>query len=840
MDRKQEPIFKRSLFSWVFSGNLKLQLLLLLTVAVAVIARVVPLEMQKRIVDEAIASRRIDLLATYSAIYLAAFVTASGLKYFINLLQTVIGQNSLADMRRQLYDHILRLPQGFFRRTQSGLIVSSLVTELATAGDFVGMALAIPVANVLTLAAFAVYLFWLNPLLAAVSFSIYPLVLFLVPKLQKRVNHYNRKRVDATRSFSGRIGESVDGIHEIKANAAFGIENRNLGKRIERLRNIRIKWNLYRFAVKVVNNLLTNFSRFLIFSLGGYLALKGRLELGALVAFLSAQEKIYLPWKELIRFYQAYQTAAVTYKRTMEYYSVAPETLPEIGQSEIVRLEGGMDVEDLSFTTDDGKTLLKGVSFSLKPGQHMALVGGSGSGKSTLVHCLMGLYPHFDGRYEVDGRSLTDLGGRNLSANAGFVFQSPAIFSGTIAENLLYACRAVIGSTAIAPEDDSAEKALPDLNQRIEALQQTGLFMDVLGFGLAAGLDPETHQHLHKAVLDVRAEYLRQCAEERRQDIEIYDKDRFLQHSSVAQNLLFGSVRDSRFSKKALPGNDLFNRFLRQSELLTPLIKLGARVGTRMMEIVQKQSMPSRAMPLSREEMTDLGRVMVKDPIGPPENLDADTRRKFLGLALRYIPAEHRLIDLPEELIDQLVTGRHRLMAILRKEAPDAVSFFRKDAYIPEISIQENIVFGRIISESVQVKEQINRQINRLLVEEQLLECIVGIGMDFQVGRGGENLSGGQRQKLALARAFLKKPSMLFLDEATASLDNQSQDRIQQVLESRWKGRNTVVAVVHRLDIINNYDTIAVMDSGRIEEMGTYDELIKKEGLLYQLVHNTS
>ncbi len=155
-----------------------------------------------------------------------------------------------------------------------------MTAELAAAAGFVGMAVAVPLVNLLTLLAFAGYLFWLNPLLAAVSFSIYPAVLFLVPMLQKRVNHYNRKRVDANRSFSGRIGESVDGIHEIKANAAFGLESRNLGERIERLRKIRITWKLYRFAVKVINNLFTNFSRFLIFSLGGYLALNGRLELG--------------------------------------------------------------------------------------------------------------------------------------------------------------------------------------------------------------------------------------------------------------------------------------------------------------------------------------------------------------------------------------------------------------------------------------------------------------------------------------------------------------------------------------------------------------------------------
>ena len=832
MENNSGPIVNRSLFSWVFAGNLKLQLLLLLIVVVAVIARVVPLEMQKRIVNEAIQQKNIDRLVSYCAIYLVAFVTASGLKFFINALQTIIGQNSLADMRQQLYDHILKLPQGFFRKTQSGLIVSSMTTELAAAAGFVGMAVAVPLVNLLTLLAFGGYLLWLNPLLAAVSFSIYPVVLFIVPMFQKRVNHYNRKRVDANRSFSGRIGESVDGIHEIKANAAFGLESRNLGERIERLKKIRITWKLYRFAVKVINNLFTNFSRFLIFALGGYLALKGRLELGALVAFLSAQEKLYNPWKELIRFYQAYQSAAVTYKRTMDYYAVDMESDPGSMDGDTVRLKGRVEVENLSFATEENKKLLQGVTFSLQPGEHMALVGGSGSGKSTLVHCLMGLYPHFDGRYELDGRSVSKLGRRDLSANIGFVSQSPAIFSGSIRENLLYACKAVMEYS-----NGSDESNLPGLNERIEALQQTALFIDVLDFGLSARFDPSTDEHLRKAVLDVRAQFRDKYAEETMADIETYDDRRYLYHSSVAENLLFGSAAESRFSEEGLTRNDLFNQFLRQEELMEPLMRLGLRFAERILDIFGSLSILPQNIPLTREEMEPLQQAVTNAEKHRPANLSERHRRRLLGLALLYIPAVHKLVDIPESLTRRVVAGRKKLMENLKKEAPKAVQFYRPDVYMPDASIQQNIIFGRITSDSSHVRTRINTYINRLLVEKTLLEAVLEIGMNFKVGRGGENLSGGQRQKLALARALLKKPSILLLDEATASLDNQSQDRVQKVLESRWKGRSTLVAVIHRLDIIKNYDKIAVMKSGRIEEMGTYDELMEKENLLYRLIH---
>jgi ABC-type bacteriocin/lantibiotic exporter with double-glycine peptidase domain len=311
MDPKQTPIVKKSIFSWIWTSSLKLQATLIFIILITVVARVIPLEMQKRIVNEAINLRKVDLLLIYCGIYLAAVIVQGALKFLINFIQTVIGQRALAQMRKDLYHYILTLPLGFFRKTQPGLVVASLVTELTTAGNFVGMAIAVPVSNVLTLLAFAAYLFWLNPVLAGISLSIYPVILFLVPLLQKRANRENKKRVDTTRVISGQIGESISGIHEIQGNGAFKIENQKYDRFVDRLLKIRIVWTLYSQGIKSLNNFFMNLSPFLVFLIGGYLAMQGQLGLGALVAFLSAQEKLYQPWKDLIEFYQVYQDASI-------------------------------------------------------------------------------------------------------------------------------------------------------------------------------------------------------------------------------------------------------------------------------------------------------------------------------------------------------------------------------------------------------------------------------------------------------------------------------------------------------------------------------------------------
>ena len=296
MAKAEIPVVKRSLFSWIFAGNVYLQLMLLLIIVVMVFARVLPLEMQKRIVNEAINLGNIELLFRYCMVYLGAVVFFSVLKYLTNIIQTVITQRATARMRMDLYHHILTLPLNFFRKTQPGMVVNALGAELTLPGNFIGMAVAAPVTNILTLLAFAVYLFFLNWLLALVSLSIYPIVVFLIPLLQKGVNKANKKRVDAARTFSARIAEAISGIHEIQGNGAYHIENKKYDSLVNRLLKIRIIWSLFRFGVKTANGFFTSLGPFLVFLLGGWLTIKGQLELGALVAFLSAQERLFDPW----------------------------------------------------------------------------------------------------------------------------------------------------------------------------------------------------------------------------------------------------------------------------------------------------------------------------------------------------------------------------------------------------------------------------------------------------------------------------------------------------------------------------------------------------------------
>ena len=835
MGKVKPPVVHRSLWSWILASNLKLQALLLVVIVIAVFTRVFPLEMQKRIVNQAIRFGELGMLFRYCGLYFAAVVLSVGLKYLINVLQNLIGESVLADMRRDLYHHILTLPLNFFRRTQPGLVVSALVTELATAGNFVGMAIAVPVTSVLTLLAFAGYLFWLNPLLAFISLSIYPLVLILLPRLQSRANLANKERVDATRTLAGKIGEAVSGIHEIHGNGSYRIENRKYDNMVEALRKVRISWNLYKFGVKVLNNFFSNLSPFLIFIVGGYLAIKGRLDLGALVAFISAQEKLYDPWRELIDFYQVYQDATVGYARTMEYFDAMPEHTLEPEGREPYSLGGSIEVKDLSFVAEGGIQLLDNINLELKPGQQLALVGFSGSGKSTLAQCIGQLYSYTSGHVLLGGKEVKDLSKRDVVYNMGFVSQTPFTFEGTIRENLLYSCASLVDG------DDSDEPlVMPSLDDMIETLQQTGIFVDVLRFGLNTILLYDEHQELAGKLVRVRENFKRDFGKELAGYVEFFHEDEYLYHSSVAANLIFGSPNKDRYTMERLPQNDYFLRFADKADLTRPLLTLGADLCRQTVDILGNlppEKVFFEQSPIYAEELEGYKEVARRYARKRLHQLSTQDKTNLLRLALRFTPSVHKMVRMPSIFEELILEGRALFKEMIAHDDPEAITFYQTSEYIYSQTILDNILFGKTKTVNPQAEEKINQSIIQVLIEEDLLETIVEIGMEFQVGSKGDRLSGGQRQKLAIARIFLKAPGVLIMDEATSALDNNSQSRIQSLLDSRWKGKSTLVAVVHRLDIIKGYDKIAVMKAGRIGEIGTYEELINRKGMLYELIY---
>lgn len=848
------------LHHWVLRKHRWAQFFLLLLILASVLFRVFPLEMQKRIVNGAIRQRREDLLFLYCGLYLASVILSGLFKYAANVFQKKLGQNILVTIRRELYAHILRLPLGFFRRTQAGTIITAMTSELAAIGHFIGGAIAVPITSALTLLAFAAYMIWLDPILGLASIAIYPFELVLVPMLQNRYNRRNVERIHTVREMSNVVGEAVGGIHEIQGNAAFAVERDKLDRPITDLFTVLVKMFRLKYGIKFVNNFFQNLGPFLLFLIGGWMAIHGKFSLGALVAFLSAYEKLYDPWKELIEYYQDLQDARVRYRRVMEQFDIAPEYAETPTDRSPLRLEGRMTASDLAYTVEGGVRLLSDIGLELQPGEHLALVGPSGSGKSTLAMLLGQLYQYRRGRIAIDGRDLNELTKADIGRSVGFVAQHPYIFTGTIRDNLLYGCRclqAAAGETACAPPDD---------DRLAEISRTVGLADDLVRFGLNTVVDPAQTPDMAERVFRMRTAVHHRLATTENADVEFFNVNRFMEHINLYHNLLFGDVRNDLYRLENLHRNRPLLAFLAEAGLETPLIALGrdlARETVHLLQDLKDDDYFFENSPLRPEELEPYAAVVKRVESGGLDRLPREDALLLLRLGLSCIPARHKMVAVPEGLKRQILEARHRAIREIGQADLDRCreatarfldgqspgppepagnpdfSLYCPTEYLASRTLLENILFGTPRRHSSADAAALRELVIHHLDSEGLIDDVMAVGIDAPTGSKGDRLSGGQRQKIAIARALLKETPILILDEATASLDNASQRRIQEHIEENLKGRTTLVAVIHRLDTAAAYDRIMVLKAGRVVESGHWDELLERRGVFYELVHGT-
>ena len=267
------------------------------------------------------------------------------------------------------------------------------------------------------------------------------------------------------------------------ANASYRLEVEKLNILLRALQRHNLVMQIYRYGTKVVNNLFQNIGPFLLFLVGGYLVIQGKFSLGALVAFLSAYERVAEPWREMMDFYQLYQDSKTRYEQIMSYFDLEPEHPLKPKERKPFKLEGAIELRDVSYTVPGNIKLLDDINLSIKAGEQVALVGFSGSGKSTLAMVMGQLYDYASGSVKIGGRELKDMTKRDVVENLAMVAQHPAIFSGTVGENLLYSCR------ALATQDEAAEQKvkMPDLDRTIESVQQVGLFQECAGLRAQKG-----------------------------------------------------------------------------------------------------------------------------------------------------------------------------------------------------------------------------------------------------------------------------------------------------------------------------------------------------------------
>lgn len=320
------PSLERSLYRYVVRRSLRHQLALSALVLLSTAVGLAPLELQKRIVNQAIELRDLPALATYSAAFLLAVLVAGLLKYLITNYEGMIAEMVLRDFREELYRRLILAGPS---RLSAAQLISMVLAEAEELGQFFGQAFAVPLVSGLTLLAVTGYMAYLNPWMAL--FALHPLQLWLIPRLQRRVNALSRERVLLGRRLSDHLQWSVAHIETVRTEHEPAPALQRFRDHAEGIFRVRVRIYRVKYFIKWIGNFLAKLGPFFLFLVGGWLIIQrpGSFDVGSLVAALAAYERLNEPWQELLDYYQQKEIAQVRYEQIVATCEASPSPAGE-------------------------------------------------------------------------------------------------------------------------------------------------------------------------------------------------------------------------------------------------------------------------------------------------------------------------------------------------------------------------------------------------------------------------------------------------------------------------------------------------------------------------------
>src|SRR5215212_3079064 len=392
----------RSLFGFIIRYSKRDQLLIVPLVVATMVVYYLSLDLPKTIINQAIQGtsfpspdslkrflgfelQRIPYLLALSVLFLSLIVLNGWLKFQINTMKGWMGERMLRRLRYSLFDFILRFPLTRFKRVKAAEMATMVKDEVEPLGGFIGEALITPLflgGQALTAMFFILYQHWALGLIALAVVGVQAVI---IPKLRKRLLVLGRERQLTARALAGRIAECVDGVAEIHAHGTSNYERAEISARLGKIFRIRFELYQRKFMVKFLNNFLSQVTPFLFYTVGGYLVIVGRLDIGALVAVIAAYKDLPSPVKELIDWDQQRLDVEIKYQQVVEQFTdeeVAPPEMQALIDSPQLPRGGALRASNLSLVDESGARVVDNVSFEAGPEQHVAILGKPGSGAS--------------------------------------------------------------------------------------------------------------------------------------------------------------------------------------------------------------------------------------------------------------------------------------------------------------------------------------------------------------------------------------------------------------------------------------------------------------------------
>ena len=803
---------------------------------------------------------QIDYLLILSGAFLALVFVNGGFKFYVNVFRGQLGERMLRRLRYSLLARVLRFPLPQFKKVSQGEVIQMVNSEVEPLGGFVGDSIALPAFQGGTLLTILIFMFIQDWMLGLAAIALYPIQGYIIPKLQWHVNQLGKKRVRNVRVLAEKIGEAVSGIEEVHANDG---ARRILARFTERLGVIYdIRYEIFRrkFFIKFLNNFIAQLTPFFFYSIGGYLVIKGDLTFGALVAILAAYKDLSAPWKELLTYYQRLADSRIKYDQVIEQFDpqgIWPENYQMAEIEADFSLAGNVSAGNLSILDEESQPIVEKLSFDISKSEHIALTGPSSGGKDLATILMARLLAPDGGQIVVAGKQIADLPEAATGRYMGYIGPNAFVFNATLKENILLgAMHRPISTEGELNEDlknaQLSGNSLDDLGAEwldynaigvdsdeglqkrlIELLQVVDLDGDVYSMGLRSTVDGFDDDQLLEQILTARKKFRERLDKSDISNfVESFDKEVFNSNASVAENLLFGTPKGDSFNSENIGTNAYVVEILERVGLKDEFIRIGRDVASTMVELFadlpSDHEYFSQYSFISSENLPEFQTLLARSERLGLENMSTEDRNQFLSLPFKIIPARHRLDLITDDIQKRILEARKLFAEEIGDELRDEIEFFEAGHYNRSSSIQDNILFGKIALDKANAIEEVNHLITEIIDQENLRPVIINAGLDSQAGLAGSRLSQGQRQKLSIARALLRRPDHLILNEATSSLDSGGQTIVMSNLLSEMRGRNITWAL-QRASLAENFDRVLVLSGGQVVEDGSFQDLVKKE-----------
>jgi len=434
-------------------------LFLALVVVDAIAGAATPL-IYRAIIDQGIQQQRTGLVVGLAALVGVLAVVSGAIGLAQRWFSARIGEGLIHDLRTQVFDHVQRMPIGFFSRAQTGALVTRLNSDVQGAQQAFTSTLSSVVGNVVTVVTTLAAMFVL-------SWQITLLALVLLPLFVLPARWVGSRLADITREkyrLNGEMGQmmterfNVSGALLVKLFGRPETESDQFAARAGRVRDIGVTSAMYSRVVMTALGLLASLAAALVYGVGGVMAIGGSLGIGTLVALTSYLNRLYGPLTSLSNVQVDVMTTLVSFERVLEVLDLRPTIVDAAEPTPIPSGPVAVELDDVRFryptaaevslaSLEGVATLeptrpdevLHGVSLRVEPGHTLALVGPSGAGKSTLAGLVSRLYDPTGGTVRIGGVDLRDATLADVRGTVGVVAQDVHLFHDTLAANLRYA-----------------------------------------------------------------------------------------------------------------------------------------------------------------------------------------------------------------------------------------------------------------------------------------------------------------------------------------------------------------------------------------------------------------